>query len=108
MVNELYKININSNNELCLAGHIDFSNVKQANYNGAELINKLNDITVDLSGLRYADSSCLAMLVAWICCANKQHKNILFKNMPQFLLDLGRVCGLDAILPINKPLQFNN
>lgn len=108
MANESYQINVNDNNELCLSGHIDFSNVKEASNVGTGLIKNLPNVTINLAGLKYADSSCLAMLIAWICCANKQHKNILFKDMPQFLLDLGRVCGLDAILPIDKPLEFQD
>lgn len=108
MINEYYNLNVNANNELCLSGHIDVTNVKQASNLGVVFINNLADVTVDLSGLRYADSSSLAMLVAWIRCARDQDKNIVFKNMPQFMLDLGRVCGLDAILPIGKPLQFHD
>jgi anti-anti-sigma factor len=108
MVNELYKLNINGKNELCLAGHIDVANVKQACNDGMRFINNLSEVNIDLSGLRYADSSSLAMLVEWIRCARTQHKSIVFKNTPQFMLDLGRVCGLDAILPIGKPLQFQN
>lgn len=108
MVNEFYKLNINAKNEMCLSGHIDVTNVTQVSNLGVEFINSLTDVTVELSGLRHADSSSLAMLVAWIRCARAQHKNIVFKNMPQFMLDLGRVCGLDAILPIDKPLQFHD
>lgn len=99
---------INSKNDLCVTGHVDFTNVVEMNSIGEKYINGLQDVSVDLSGLSSADSSSLAMLVSWIRCAKSQHKAIVFKNVPQPILDLGRVCGLDAILPIGNPLQLHD
>lgn len=102
MIHEGYNININAKQELCVSGCIDMANVKEACNSGLNLINTLNPVRVDLSAVRYADSSSLAMLIEWIRSAKQQHKEIMLSNMPQFMLDLGRVCGLDAILPIKR------
>ena len=103
-----FTFSINASQQLCVAGSIDLGNVKEACAAGANLIHGLSSVQVDLSGINYADSSSLAMLVDWIRVAKEQHKDIKFMNMPQFMLDLGRVCGLDAILPIGKSLEFHN
>ncbi len=99
---------LNPEQTVCLSGRIDLTNVVDACTQVKQLILRLNKIRIDLSGLEYVDSSSLALLVECIRAAKAEHKDITFCNMPQFMLDLGRVCGLDTILPINKPLQFHS
>jgi anti-anti-sigma factor len=108
MSKELFAISVNPKQDLCISGRIDLTNVVQICAKSEKLIDSLSKVQVDLSGVVYADSSSLAMLIDFIRSAKQQHKDILFCNMPQFMLDLGRVCGLDSILPINKPLKFNS
>lgn len=102
-----FNVSVNANDELCISGRIDLNNVTAACAQGSGLIDTLSKVTVNLSGLTDADSSILALMVEWIRSAKKQNKDIIFNNSPQFLLDLGRVSGLDAILPISKPLEFH-
>lgn len=106
MHKDVYTVTINAQQELCVTGRIDLNSVVQACAVGEQLIASLSQVRVNLSGVEYADSSSLAMLIEFIRSAKQQHKDISFHNMPQFMLDLGRVCGLDSILPINKPLRF--
>lgn len=108
MSSDFFQVAINSQRELCVVGTIDMTNVIAACAIGRSLIDTVSHVRINLSDLNFADSSCLAMLVDWLRCAKLQQKDIQFCNMPQFMLDLGRVCGLDAILPISKPLQFQN
>jgi anti-anti-sigma factor len=103
-----YKLSVNAQNILCVSGTIDLTNVMAACGEGKTLIDTLATVRVDLSGVEQADSSSLAMLVDWIRAAKAQHKGIIFSNMPQFMLDLGRVCGVDSILPVNKILEFQS
>lgn len=108
MFNTAFNISINSKQEIFVAGRIDLNNVVAACAAGKNLIDTLSTVRIDLSGVEYADSSSLAMLVDWIRSAKTQHKDIMVCKMPQFMLDLGRVCGLDSILPLGKPLKFPN
>lgn len=108
MYNSSAQVSINVQHELYVTGRIDLTNVVQVCAAGTNLINTLSNVRVDLSGVEYADSSSLAMLIEWIRSAKAQHKDIMLCNMPQFMLDLGRVSGLDTILPINKPLKFHS
>ena len=97
-----YSLSVNSQNVLCVVGKRDLTNVTAACSQGRELINTLATVRVDLSGVVQADSSILAMLIDWIRAAKTQQKELVMSNLPSFLLDLGRVCGLDGILPISK------
>lgn len=108
MFNQSYSITINDRHELCVTGRIEISNVVHACASGKVLIDMVGKVCVNLIGLEYADSSTLAMFVDWVRSAKVQHKDIVFYNAPRFVLDLSRVCGLDSILPIDKPLEFNN
>lgn len=108
MVSQYYNITINNRQELCVTGRIELSNVMQACASGKALIDMVSKVSVNLLGLEYADSSTLAMLVDWVRSAKVQHKDIVFYNVPQRVLDLSRVCGLDYILPIDKPLEFHS
>ena len=103
-----YSVSVNAQNVLCVTGTIDLTNVIAACGKGRELIDTLAAVRVDLSGIEQADSSSLAMLIDWISSAKAQHKDVIFNNMPQSLLDLARVCGLDVILPVDKYIKFQN
>lgn len=95
-----YRLSINAQDVLCVSGKIGLTNVIDACNHGKELIKTLSTVRVDLSGMEQADSSTLAMLIEWVRNAKVQKKDIVFLNMPQFMLDLGRVCGLDSVLPV--------
>lgn len=95
-----HQLSINSKGALCLSGRIGLNNVVAVSARGKELIKTMADINVDLSGVQQGDSSSLAMLVDWLRFAKSQNKKIVLTNMPQSMLDLSRVCGLDSVLPI--------
>lgn len=107
MPSGIFHITVNAQQTICISGRIDLSNVANACSLAKNFIGSVSAVRFDLSGIDYADSSSLAMLVECVRSAKMQHKNIVFCNLPQFMLDLGRVCGLDTVLPINKPLQFH-
>src|SRR5690242_2980347 len=100
------QLSLNAREEICLSGRIDLNNVKDLCLQGLELIDRMSTVRVNLAAVTQVDSSSLAMLIDWIRKARTQHKDIVLINMPQTMLDLGRVCGLDTILPIDKPLKW--
>ena len=95
-----YHIYLDDNANICLDGHIDFNNVVKIRDSGIELMNAVSSVDIDLFGVKHADSSSLALLVAWARAAKKQHKRFQLLNIPTFLASLARVSGLDAILSI--------
>lgn len=87
-------------NVLFVKGSLNFYNVKFAYQQGLMLMKALKDIKIDLKGLEASDSSGLALLSAWVRACRQQNKVILFNNMPSFMQDISRVCGLDGVLPV--------
>lgn len=73
------------------------------------LLNTLEDLSydasavaVDLRGVERADSAGVALLVAWMRQAREKQLDIRFLNMPSQMLNIARVSGLDAILPLAR------
>ena len=59
-------------------------------------------VAVDLRGVERADSAGVAVLVAWMRSARQAQRDIRFLNMPSQMLNIARVSGLDAILPLAR------
>jgi len=57
--------------------------------------------TIDLAGIRHADSSGLALLLEWQAMANQQHQVLQITNAPEQLLRMARLCEADKLLDIS-------
>jgi phospholipid transport system transporter-binding protein len=55
---------------------------------------------IDLSEVERVDSSALALLTALMGYAERKKIILKFVGLPQELIDLARVSGLDGILPL--------
>lgn len=56
------------------------------------------NVTIDLAGVEYSDSTGLALLTEWLRQAKQQSKKIIFINPPQQMQAIAKVCGLQTIL----------
>ncbi len=56
--------------------------------------------TIDLAGLRYADSSAIAVLLALRRRAGAEGRRIAFASVPPMLDSLARVYGVEDILAV--------
>lgn len=57
-------------------------------------------LQIDLGAVTRTDSAGLALLVEWMRLARRQNRSITFRNVPQQLLNLARVSGVDQLLPM--------
>ncbi|WNV03484.1 STAS domain-containing protein [Candidatus Methylospira mobilis] len=55
-------------------------------------------ITLDLSGIKHADSAGLALMLEWRKQSSAVKRVVLFLNVPQQLQAIARVAGVDAII----------
>ena len=60
----------------------------------------VNTLVVDLSEVKQADSSALAMLLSWGRRSRQGGKELTFEQIPEELMALARVCGMDELLPL--------
>ena len=56
------------------------------------------EIKVDLKRVTRADSAGLVLLVEWLRESERVGKSISFVNVPEQLLAIARLCGVDEIL----------
>ncbi len=62
-------------------------------------------LQIDLGGVSHADSAGLALLVCWLRRARRRGIRILFCGVPEQLLRIARVSGLDTVLPFGKDIE---
>jgi phospholipid transport system transporter-binding protein len=67
---------------------------------GAQQFGAHAELQLDLSGVRRSDSAGLVLLVEWMRYAKKHDKRITYLNIPDQMLAIARVSGLEQILPL--------
>ncbi len=55
--------------------------------------------TIDLGEVTELDSSLLAVLLAWMREAKRNESEVSFANLPEGLLTIARLYGVDELLP---------
>jgi len=81
-----------------LEGELGFASVPAVLESSAEGLTDSREIQVDLKGVTRADSAGLALLVEWLRESERAGNVITFTNVPEQLLAIARLCGLDEIL----------
>jgi len=85
--------------KLILKGNIHFDNVFQIYQKGVQLIPSFpSRVAIDLEGLQLCDSSSLALLTGWMRLSHSQNKSFDLLNVPAFLMNIIKVCGLEGVL----------
>jgi len=83
-----------------LQGELGFQSVSAVLQTAGTRIRDEPRLEVDLKGVSRADSAGLALLVEWLREAENAGNEIVFVNVPDQLLSIARVCGLDEILSL--------
>jgi phospholipid transport system transporter-binding protein len=58
------------------------------------------DLVLDFSGVTRVDSSALALLLAWLRRLKARESAVELRELPESLLALARLYGVDALLPL--------
>jgi phospholipid transport system transporter-binding protein len=83
-----------------LQGELDFESVPAVlQHAGARMLGN-GRLEVDLRDVTRADSAGLALLVEWLRESESAGNEIVFLNVPDQLLSIARVCGLEEILAL--------
>lgn len=85
-------------NVIRLDGDVVFDTVPRLWRAQLHVFEQNGEITVDLSGVKRVDSSALALLLGWIRLARKAGKKLSFNHIPEALLAIARVTGVEPIL----------
>jgi len=85
---------------LLLSGELSMSTVPGILKQDA-LRNVEGDILIDLHGVERADSAGVALLIEWQRMAGQQQKAIRFHNIPEQMLAIARLSGVDELLSLS-------
>jgi phospholipid transport system transporter-binding protein len=83
---------------MVVGGPVTLANVKRVVEEGERQIDE-GVRTVDLSEVSEMDSSLLAALFAWLRHARRRERELAFTNLPDSLLTIARLYGVDELLP---------
>ena len=81
-----------------LQGELSFATVPAILRSSARGFRDSPEIKVDLKRVTRADSAGLVLLVEWLRESERVGKAISFVNVPEQLLAIARLCGIDEIL----------
>lgn len=87
---------------LAITGELDFNNVVEFWQESLVLMKDLNELHFDLSAITHCNSAGIALLLEWIKYARREKKSLSFRNIPQQLLSIAKVTGVDQILQDNE------
>lgn len=77
-----------------ITGSLTFASINKQAINAFKSRENTN-ITIDLAKVTATDSAGLALMIEWIRLSQLQQFRILFKNIPEQLLALAKLTGLD-------------
>jgi len=76
-------------------GDLTFSTIGKKTVKSLEFLSSAKEITLDLSGVVTTDSAGLALMIEWVKYARGKRIQVTFKKIPQQLLNLAKLSGLD-------------
>lgn len=82
-----------------ISGLLEFATATQLARQGNELFKIEGDaLVLDLGGVTRSDSAGLALLIEWRRVAEQRKQTLSFSNIPQQLLDIAEVSGIDKLI----------
>jgi len=87
-------------NMLTLSGVLDHQSVLDVTGQGQLWLSNLTaqDCYLDLGSVTYSNSAGIALLLSWLRTARKYKKNLRIISLPENILTLAQVSGLDELL----------
>lgn len=86
------------NGRVEIAGDLTFETVAGLRERGAEVLQGVGDVTLDLNAVTRADSAGLALMVEWLKQARRHDASLRVVNMPDQMLAIARMVKLDSFL----------
>lgn len=91
-------MNRQDNDRMVLQGHLNMNTVPAVFATGLQhLAGK--DLLVDFSQVESVDSAAISMLLGWERAAQRSERALRVTGLPEDLLSLARLYGVDKLLP---------
>ncbi|MCF7987251.1 MAG: STAS domain-containing protein [Methylovulum sp.] len=76
-------------------GDLTFSTIDKDTVKSFVFLNSAKEITIDLGHVNNTDSAGLALMIEWIRYARSKRTHLSFKKIPQQLINLVKLSGLE-------------
>lgn len=87
----------------CIVGELSLETVPELFERGTRIMAQgVKTVELDLREVTRADSAGLALMIEWMRTAHRQHKNIVFRNVPPQMVAMAKISGLEDILPLER------
>ncbi len=83
------------NGVFLVSGTLTFATIDHKTIKLISCANHSKEVVLDLQAVSSADSAGLALMIEWIKYAREQRLSLSFKNVPQQLLTLAKLSGLE-------------
>lgn len=84
-----------------VAGALEFDNVAELKRDGERLLTQHPEInSVDLTKVTKAGSAGISLLLCWLRYAKASGRKLRFVNLPEDMLGVARVTGVEALLTV--------
>ena len=95
-----FEIAVTSPGRFAASGALTFANAKSARSEGLHALrtSSARDLEVDCGGITRSDSAGLAVLLDWMAVMKREGRPLCFANLPQGLLALARISGVEEML----------
>lgn len=80
---------------IAVAGDLTFSGIAKDTIKSFAFLKSANPITLDMNGVANTDSAGLALIIEWIKYARHHQIELKFQNIPEQLLTLAKLSGLE-------------
>jgi len=94
------QIKKHSDGDIKVSGTLGFGGVVSLLDMSREFFAGQEPLVFDLAEVGKVDSAGLALLIEWMCMAEKSGQSISFQHLPKQLIDIAQVSGLDEVLPV--------
>lgn len=86
-----------------LFGELEFANVVALKRQGEQLLDDADErCEVSLAGVTRAGSAAVSLLLSWMRYASRSNINLVFSHLPDDLIGVAQVSGIDKILPVKQ------
>ncbi|WP_411726494.1 lipid asymmetry maintenance protein MlaB [Methyloglobulus sp.] len=76
-------------------GDLTFSAMDKKTVSSFAFLTTTKQVTLDLGGVGNADSAGLALMIEWVKHARSKRVQLRFRNIPEQLLNLAKLSGVD-------------
>ena len=84
-------------------GNLTFATIDKQTLKSFSFLNEpTQEITLDLGRVTSTDSAGLALMIEWIKYSRNNRTHVIFKNIPEQLLNLAKLSGFDQASHFNE------